>query len=205
MSSLHVNTLEGPTGVNEIRMKSPSILYAPGHIVQVRHNTVFTRVYMNPPNNDGGMRGDNQAGDVYDGGLIIRPMDISIRPSSPRSCIYVEFCMFYEAGHDTVFSILRDFSLVGAQYQMTDLNAARWVGAGGARYDNNNDSTPSYICLPWFDFPGTTEQVTYSIAAKSSNSSSQTLILNGTFANYPNGADAHEIGTSFSIAQEIAR
>ena len=205
MSALNVNTLEGPTGVNQIRMKYPSVLYAPGHIVQVRFNQVFQRVYMNPPTNDGGMRGDNQAGDVFSGGIIIRPMDISIKPSTPRSAIYIEFCMHYEASADTVFTILRDKNLIGAQYQMEDLNAGKWVGAGITRYDNNNDSTPSYICIPWVDYPGTTEWVSYHVAVKSSNSSGQTFILNGTFSNYPNGADAYEIGTSFSIAQEIAR
>lgn len=205
MSMLRVNTLEGPAGVNQIYMRTPSVLYAPGHIIQVRYSTVFQRVYMNPPTNDGGMRGDVQAGDIYDGGIIIRPLDISIKPTSPRSAIILEFNIHYEASADTVLSVMRDSNLIGAQYQMEDLNAGKWVGAGITRYDNNNSSTPSYINLPWVDYPGTTEWVTYSVAVKSSNSSGQTFVLNGTMSSYIYGTDAEEMGTSFSIAQEVAR
>jgi hypothetical protein len=201
MSQLNVNTLRSPGTV--IRVPDPNRIYAPGHIIQVKWKMSMERMYYSIPNNDGGMRGDIFAQGIHQGGTIIRPLDITIAATSINSWVHVEFNLFFEGSHNIVFSVLRDGQLVGAQYNGAQ-NAGRWVGAGVSRYDNNNDSTPSYINLPWVDRPGHTQPVTYSIAAKSSGASNLTLTLNATLANYLNGADAYEQGVSFSIAQEIA-
>jgi hypothetical protein len=169
----------------------------------VAYSISFERAYYNIPNNDGGMRADTFAEGVLQGGTVIRPLDITIQPKSLDSWIFVEFNVFYECAPDIVFSILRDNTLVGAQWG-SGYNQGRWTGAGTARYDNNNDSTPDYINLPWIERPGTLDPVTYSFVVKSSNSSAHEFILNGTYANYQFGSDAYEQGVSFSIAQEIA-
>lgn len=201
MSRLNFNTLQGPGAV--VRVQRPNVIYAPGHVIDVAFNMSFERAYYNIPNNDGGMRGDIFAEGIHQGGTPIRPLDITIKPKSPYSWIFVEFNVFYECANDIVFTILRDGQLVGAQWG-SGYNQGKWTGAGTARYDNNNDSTPSYIHLPWVDQPGTTDPVTYSFAAKSSGGSNHEFILNGTYSNYQYGADAYEQGVSFSIAQEIA-
>lgn len=201
MSRLNVNTLQGPS--NQIRVAYPNCVYAPGHIVQVKWNLSMERIYYAIPNNDGGMRADSFAEGSNQGGTILRPLDITITPRSKRSFINVEFNVFYEADTDQVFTILRDGNLIGSQWG-SGYNQGKWSGAGSSRYDNNNDSTPSYINLPWIDCPGTTNPVTYSFAVKSSNSSAKSFVLNGTYSNYQFGADAYEQGCSFSLAQEIA-
>jgi hypothetical protein len=161
------------------------------------------RFYYAVPTNDGGMRADSFAEGSNQGGTIIRPLDITITPRSRRSFINVEFNLFYETHHNVVFVVLRDGNLIGSQWG-SGYNQGKWSGAAVARYDNNDDSTPSYLNLPWIDCPGTTHPVTYSIAVKSSDSAARSLTLNSTLSNYQFGADAYEQGCSFSIAQEIA-
>lgn len=205
MSRLNVNAIQGPSNV--VRVAYPNVIYAPGNIIQVRWNTSMERTYYTVPNNDAGMRGGNFAEGINQGGVIIRPLDITITPRSPDSFIFVEFNMFYECSHDVVFSVLRDGQLVGAQFQSGGTQtgqSGKWTGAAVSRYDNNNDSTPSYLNLPWIDCPGVSHPITYSIAAKSSNSTQHGFTLNCTLSNYQYGTDAYEQGVSFSIAQEIA-
>ena len=201
MSRLNFNTLQGPSNV--VRVQHPNAVYAPGHAIQVKWNLSMERFYYSIPNNDGGMRADSFAEGSNQGGTIIRPLDISIIPKSPDSWIFVEFNVFYECDNNIVFSILRDGQLVGAQWG-SGYAQGKWTGAGTARYDNNNSSTPSYINLPWIDQPGTTDPVTYSFAAKSSGGSNVEFILNATYSSYQFGSDDLEQGCSFSIAQEIA-
>lgn len=201
MSGLNFNTLQGTSGV--VRVAQPNVIYAPGHAIQVKWNLSMERFYYNIPDNDSGMRDASFAEGSNQGGTIIRPLDITITPKSMDSFIHVEFNVFYETDANCVFSILRDGQLVGAQWQNGGVSG-RWVGAGVARYDNNNSSTPSYIHLPWVDRPGTTDPVTYSFAAKNSAGSNINFILNATYVNYQFGSDDLEQGCSFSIAQEIA-
>lgn len=201
MTQLNVNTIQGPSNV--IRVAQPNVIYAPGHIIQVKWALSMERIYYTLPNNDGGMRGDIFAEGINQGGTILRPLDITIVPKSPESFVHVEFNVFYEASNDVIFNILKDGQLIGAQYG-SGYNQHRWVGAAVSRYDNNNDSTPSYLNVPWVDRPGTTNPVTYSIAAISSSGSTYSLTLNSTISNYQYGTDAYEQGCSFSIAQEIA-
>jgi hypothetical protein len=201
MSQLKFNELQGTSNI--VRVESPNVIYAPGHVIQVKWNLSMERFYYAIPDNDSGMRGSSFAEGSNQGGTIIRPLDITIIPKSVNSWIHVEFNMFFEANHNQVFSILRDGQLIGAGFQDGGADG-RYVGAGVARYDANDDSTPAYLHLPWIDRPGTTSAVTYSIAAKNSAGSNQSLTLNSTIANYQFGADAYEQGCSFSIAQEIA-
>lgn len=203
MSVLKVDNITGP-----VRVAYPNAVYAPGHIVQVQYSVAMQRHYYTVPNNDGGMRADTFAEGVHEGGVIVRPLDVSIKPRSRDSFIFIEFNVFYEGGNDIVFTILRDGSMVGAAQPDHEVigrwGASKQQGIGVSRYDNNYDSTPSYIQVPWIDRPGKTEWVTYSFAVKSSGGSSQSFTLNTTLTNYQNGADAYEQGVSFGIAQEIA-
>ena len=201
MSQLKFNELQGTSNI--VSVESPNVIYAPWHVIQDKRNLSMERFYYAIPNNDDGMRGSSFAEGSNQGGTIIRPLDITIIPKSVNSWIHVEFNLFYEGDNNIVFSILRDGQLIGAGFQDGGSDG-RYVGAGVARYDNNSDSTPSYINLPWIDRPGTTSAVTYSIAAKSGTGSNYSLTLNSTISSYQFGSDAYEQGCSFSIAQEIA-
>lgn len=199
--TLRVNNIFGTSNI--IRVAKPDVIYAPGHIIDVAFTMSMERMYFATPNNDASMRGGVNAENVFQGGTIITPLDVTITPKSPDSWIFVEFNVFYEMQTDNVFTILRDGQLVGAQWN-TGTTQGRWTGAGSASYDNNQDSTPSYINLPWVDRPGTTDPVTYSFAVKGSGATAYEFTLNSTLTNYLNGTDSYEQGVSFSIAQEIA-
>lgn len=206
MSALNVNTITPESGTNVFCYR-PNVVAWPGGTVQVVHNTVFKRVYYSIPNNDGGMRGDVFAEGINQGGTILRPLDIVIAPKSRRNFVQLEFNIFYEAHQDIVFTVLRDGNLIGAQNTelINSYGTGRWVGAAVSRYDNNNDSTPSYLQLNWIDNPSTINPVTYSVAVKSAGGSNFDITLNCTLSNYLDGADGYEQGTSFAIAQEIGR
>jgi hypothetical protein len=190
----------------EVRIAQPNAIYQPGQIIQVKYSRAMQRLRYNIPNNDGGSRGDVFATGISEGGTIIRPLDITIQPKSLDSYIFIEFCVAYEAGQNMVFNIVRDGMLVGAAFgNVNDISySSKWTGAGVSRYDNNDSSTPSHICLPWVDRPGTTEPVTYGFAARSSDGSNLEFMLNTTYGSYLNGSDDLEVGVSFGIAQEIA-
>lgn len=202
--TLRVNAINA-TGT-EVRVAAPNAIYQPGQIIQVKWSRAMQRLRYNIPNNDGGSRGDIFATGIVDGGTIIRPLDVTITPKSPDSFIFIEFCVAYEAGNNMVFNIVRDGMLVGAAYGNVNdqVYNSKWTGAGVSRYDNNDSSTPSHICLPWVDRPGTTSPVTYGFAARSSDSSNLEFMLNTTYSSYQNGSDDLEVGVSFGIAQEIA-
>jgi hypothetical protein len=191
---------------SSVRIAHPNAIYQPGQIIQVRWSRAMQRLRYNIPNNDGGSRGDIFATGISEGGTIIRPLDVTITPKSLDSYIFIEFCVAYETDNNVVFNIVRDGMLVGAAFgNVNDLNYnSRWTGAGVSRYDNNNSSTPGYICLPWVDRPGTTSPVTYGFAVRSSGGSNHEFMLNTTYGSYQNGQDDHEVGVSFGIAQEIA-
>lgn len=191
---------------SSVRIASPNAIYQPGQIIQVKWSRAMQRLRYNIPNNDGGSRGDVFATGISEGGTIIRPLDVTITPKSLDSYIFVEFCVAYEATNNIVFNIVRDGMLVGAAFGNVNDNVynSRWSGAGVSRYDNNDSSTPSHICLPWVDRPGTTDAVTYGFAVRSSGGGNHEFMLNTTYGSYQNGQDDHEVGVSFGIAQEIA-
>jgi hypothetical protein len=191
---------------SSVRIAHPNAIYQPGQIIQVRWSRAMQRLRYNVPNNDGGSRGDVFATGISEGGTIIRPLDVTITPKSLDSYIFIEFCVAYECGNNAVFNIVRDGMLVGAAFGNVNdvVYNSRWTGAGISRYDNNDSSTPSHICLPWVDRPGTTDPVTYGFAVRSSDGSNLEFMLNTTYGSYLNGQDDHEVGVSFGIAQEIA-
>lgn len=190
----------------EVRIAHPNAIYQPGQIIQVKYSRAMQRLRYNVPNNDGGSRGDIFATGISEGGTIIRPLDVIIQPKSLDSYIFIEFCVAYEATNNIVFNIVRDGMLVGAAFGNVNdqVYASKWTGAGVSRYDNNDSSTPSHICLPWVDRPGTTDPVTYGFAVRSSGGSNHEFMLNTTYGSYLNGQDDLEVGVSFGIAQEIA-
>jgi hypothetical protein len=202
--TLKVNNISA-VGSN-VRIAHPNVIYQPGQIIQVKYSQSMQRLRYNIPNNDGGSRGDIFATGITQGGTVITPLNVTIQPKTLDSYIFIEFNVFYETDNNISFNIVRDGMLVGAAFGNVNdqVYNSKWSGAGVARYDNNNDSTPSYISLPWVDRPGTTDPVTYGFAVRSSGGSNYEFMLNTTYGSYQNGQDDYEVGVSFGIAQEIA-
>jgi hypothetical protein len=207
MSTLLVDNL-GVTSGNAILARTPNVFYWPGAHVQTVFNLCETRAYYYVPNNDGGQRANYGPNYSRQGGVPISQLNLTIAPTSNRSWVQIEFNIFYETNENIIFNVLRDGQLISSPNivdQPATNTTGRWVGAGVSRYDNNGDSTPSYIQLNWMDQPGTIEPVTYSVAVISSNGSEYAFTLNSTLSNYQFGGDAYEQGVSFTIANEIAR
>lgn len=195
MSTLNVGTLQATNGVS-IEIPKPHSLYSTGHVIQTVYNVSQERHYYTVPQTD-------SKNTFYSGAcIVLEPMTIEITPKSPDSLIYVEFCLYYETHHDTVFVVTRDNNILGTNWAW-GTSIGTWNGVAVSRYDNNQDSTPSYLTMPWVDRAGTTEPIRYSVGVRYASRSTNSIILNGTYSNYQFGADAYEQGVSFSIAQEI--
>lgn len=201
MKRLNVNNITGTNNI--IRMQKPNAFYSPGNIVQVAYSICEERYYQAVPRRREGFLSE-WGGQAQHGGVPIEPLNVVIEPRSENSWMLVEFHLFYEVSNDVNFVILRDENLVGSQYYGSDVNQGVWSSLAPSRYDNNDDSTPSYLNCCCFDRPGRTTPVTYKLATISSNGNNYTARINVTHSNYVNGADAYEIGVSFGIVQEIA-
>jgi hypothetical protein len=202
MSQLIVDTIRSNGSV--VRVEKPNVLNIPGHIVDTTFNVAMQQFYYKIPSNNDSMRGSHVAEGAYGPGMIIRPLDITVTPKTPNNWFHIEWNVHFEAHHDVVFNAARDGQYIGGQLYGGDQNQSRWNGLGVSRYDNNNDSTPSYINMSIMDRPGTISPTTYSFCVRTSDNAQREMVLNCTLGSYENGTDNHEIGVSFAIAQEIA-
>lgn len=192
--TLNVNTLQAAS--TNILVPSPHSLYATGHIIQTKHIMAQERLYFSVPEN-------NSRWQYANGTTPLHPLRITITPKSAESLLYVEFNCFFETDNNVVFLILRNDNVEGAGWD-NGQDTGIWNGAGVSRYDNNTDSTPAYITIPWVSKARTTSPVTFCLGIRYSNRSTYGFTFNSTYSNYQNGADAYEQGVSFAIVHEIA-
>jgi hypothetical protein len=132
--------------------------------------------------------------------ITITPVNISITPRFSSSKILVQWTLNGEDHHDTSFCVLRNGTLIGFNTQAGNV---RWSGVIAGDYDVDHNSTPNNIKIEWFDNPGTTSSVTYSVAARPSSQYTGWYALNRTINRL--GEDAYENGVSTAIAWEIAQ
>lgn len=205
MSQLTVSQILAPGG-GPVRMDEPSVLYAPGHVIQVVWGISKEKYYYPVGDNNDSERGFFGGGST-NSNVILRPLDITITPHSVNSFIHVEFNVCYEAEHNMGFQILRNGGLIGIRegdVSVDGIDIGNWQIGAVSRYDANTDTTPSVVTFCVVDRPGTTEPVTYSVGVRRGSTSSHTLVLNGAYSNPYAGQDSYEAGVSVSIAQEIA-
>lgn len=206
MSQLNVNSIFGP-GSTAVRVESPSVVYAPGHIIQVVWGISKEKYYQPIGDNNDSARGFFGGG-TWNANSILRPLDLKVTPKSLNSFIHLEYNVCYEADWNIGFQILRNGHPIsirqGDPSVDGDFNLQTQQVAAVGRYDNNTDTTPSVVTFCGIDRPGTLEPVVYSVGVRCTNSRSVTMVLNGGYSNYQAGSDGLEAGVSVSIAQEIA-
>lgn len=133
-------------------------------------------------------------------GTTITDLNLTITPKSTSSLIMIEYSIFCEVTHDTVWLMHRGGSLIGYN---TDAGNNYWSGLSANLYDGDNSTTPWNCHLIYFDRPGTTSAVTYAPAFRPSNGNTFTLALNRSLNSV--GTSGQENGVSIGVAMEIAQ
>lgn len=132
-------------------------------------------------------------------GTQITPLNLTITPTRFDSVIWLRWTLFYEAHHDTVFTVQQGTSLIGFN---TYRGNVRWSGILTPLYDNDYATTPQNSTINWFVNAGSTVARTYSLCIRSSSSGNYTLALNRSLQSI--GSESIENGVSYGIAREIS-
>ena len=142
---------------------------------------------------------------------FIDALDVKITPRDVNSGIMIQAMLNGEgnsAEENIVYNIHRKIGSnttsdeLGIRTDATNgLLGARMVGITTQQYDNDEHSTMNNIFIQFIDTPSTTEEVTYSIAIKSGNSTTWTLNSVNTRST---NDDAYERATSNVILTELA-
>jgi len=192
MSRLTVSSLSAPsTAGNRINVPSPTILYAPGHILQVVQNHIWSQTTVSVPNS-------------YTTFTDIPDLNCSITPKSTASQIYVVVRWFGEFNNEAatwnlMWNIKRNGTLIGRNPAWpTDRNTGLHISALSYR-DVDSNSTPEMTMYNFLDSPATTSAVTYQACVVT-----DTAIVLHTNRTVGYAAGGHEAGTSSITLMEIA-
>lgn len=134
-------------------------------------------------------------------GTEITLLNQTITPRRSDSKLLIYWEVQGEAHWDGTFVIWKNGSIMSNGYN-TAVGNQRWSGYATFPYDPDFSTTPQRMILTFIDTPNTTTPVTYSIAYRSSNGSSQTFQLNRPIASA--GTDGHEVAVSMGYIMEIA-
>jgi hypothetical protein len=211
MSQLKVNTIQGNTS-STVFINSPSSLYMPGSVVQVRYKVSMDRVYYRVQNNDRRPGPENNIiRPTQTQATLLEPLEIVVQPKSINSWFYIEYNIFCEASWDNTMGVARNNNSISGGQALQQIPEAglydTWLNSNGVavlHYDNNTDSTPINVVFGWWDRPQTLNPVTYTPWVKNANNRDDGFVLNATWSNYQNGGDSYEQGVSFGLVEEWA-
>jgi hypothetical protein len=187
MSTLITDELSGRKDGNHIiALPNNNTLYAPGHVIQ----TVWRKMDQHATYNS---FADNVSRDISG-------LDISITLKRANSQVYLQWYLFYESHYDLTFQAKRGGTVIGFN---SEVGNVRWSGIGVGEYEHsfNQDSTPSYTNLCWFDSPGSVGPHTYTLGSRSSTGTNYDIRINRSWGSF---SDNYEAGVSWAIVQEIA-
>ena len=192
MTTLKVGNIKALSG-NTIVMPGGHSVISPGSVIQCvikRYDTATTYT----------------TGTIF-GGVEFVDMRVSITPKQSTSLIMCSFQIHGEGGstHDYVMTVFKNGAVPDGPYagynNQTDRNF--WSGyAMPLPYEGDYNSTPFTSTMRYFDFPKTTNLLTYAPGVQNSNGSSYTWYLNRTVGASQAG---YEQGVSYSMAWEIAQ
>ena len=131
-------------------------------------------------------------------GVAIHELDVTITPKKSGNKIILEWVINFEATEDMVFTVLRNGTLLA---NSDDGGSHKWSGIAAVPYDQNLDSTPSNVTVKIVDESSLDVVTTYSLAVKSTGSSSADLWLNRTYGRA--GEQSYENMLSYGQAMEI--
>ena len=151
------------------------------------------------------IRVDSQAtytGNTSGNGTEISLMNQTITPRRSDSKLMIYWEVQGEAHWDGTIVIWKNGSIMSNGYNTVSGNN-RWSGYATFPYDPDFSTTPQRMIMTFIDTPGSTSPVTYSIAYRSSNATTQTFYLNRPVAD--GGSDGREVGVSMGYIMEIAQ
>jgi hypothetical protein len=193
MTILTVGNIKALSG-NTIVMPGGHSVISPGSVIQCvikRYDTATTYTTGNSI-----------------GGVEFSDLRVSIKPKRSNSMIMCSFQMFGEGGstHDYVMTIFKNGAVPDGPYAGYNNQANRNFWSGYAMplpYESDYSSTPFTATMRYFDFPKTTNLLTYAPGVQNTAGSSYTWYLNRTVGS--TGTTNYENGVSYSMAWEIAQ
>jgi hypothetical protein len=192
MSRLVVDTLQGTTsGGNRVSVPAGHTLYAPGHVIQVVHNSITVPTSVSIPS-------------AYATHTNIPDFFATITPKSVSSKIYVMVRWFGEfspnnASWNTMFGVKRNGTAVGLNPSNAG-TGGQGISMAALSYNlNDNDSTPEMMYFDYYDTPSSVSALTYQVYASAVTAS--TLFTNRTVNTVAGG---YEYGRSNITLMEIA-
>lgn len=104
---------------------------------------------------------------ISSGWYDIPAMSVTINPTASNSFFRIDVRWFGEVSSawDVVFGITRNGILINMPSQEGTRNGSLAVPLQ-SYIDDNNDSTPEYVCFSTIDYPQTTSQLTYRLVAR---------------------------------------
>ena len=141
-------------------------------------------------------------------GVEFVDMRIAIKPKMLTSMIMCSFQMFGEGAstHDYVMTIFKNGAVPDGPYAGYNNQADKQFWSGYAMplpYETDYNSTPFTSTMRYFDFPKTTDILTYAPGVKNTAGTSYTWFLNRTAGS--TGTTSYENGVSYGMAWEIAQ
>jgi hypothetical protein len=142
------------------------------------------------------------------GGVEMTDLRVSIRPKRSNSMIMCTFQVFSEGAstHDYVMTVFKNGAVPDGPYAGFNNQAGRQFWSGYAMplpYETDYNSTPFTSTMRYFDFPKTTDLITYAPGVQNTAGTSYTWFLNRTAGSV--GTTSYENGASISMAWEIAQ
>ena len=193
MSRLVLSTLQGTTSnSNTVDVAAGHTLYAPGHVIQMVHNSFTTPTSVSVPVSS---VSNTNIPDFF----------ATITPKRTNSKIYITVRWFGEfspqtATWNTMFGIKRNGTAIGANPN-TGAGANGIAMAALSYYASDANSTPETMYLDYYDSPNTTTAVVYQLCANATDAST-VIYTNRTVTA---GAAAYEYGRSTITLWEIAQ
>lgn len=192
MSNLRVNSISARAGSGIINIPSGNDLYAPGHVIQVVQNHVWTHTTVSVPAS-------------YTTFTDVPGLSCNITPKSANSKILVVVRWMGEFGvvgatWNLMWNLKRNGTLIGRDPTWpTDRNTGLQVSA--TSYTSaDNSSTPESVIYNYLDSPGVSTTLTYQACVETDNA---TVLYTNRTVSY--AATGHEAGTSSITLMEIGQ
>jgi len=185
MSTLFVDSIQPKTTGQAITVATTN---QAGHVLQVKYFQLTTS--------------QTESISTANADQVITNFNINITPSSTSSIIKLEANVMYESVSDptnTMWFFYRDSTKLG-NTQGSPGGRRIGISHGSISFPTaNNDSTPEFTTLTYFDAPSSTSQITYKLGINPNTTNS--VFINRSVTDTNN--NGHERGVSFISATEI--
>lgn len=189
-TTVRFDKLESTYGKFSASATSDGKVYRPGTIAQVVTKRSDAQTLYSSP--------------ISGNGTTITDLSITITPKFGNSLLVCKWMINGESHHDNVILIHKDGLLSITQNEEGYNNTAgnsRWSGILAARYDMDNNTTPTNMFLQYMATVKNTNAITFSPAVRATAGTAYTFALNRTLES--TGADYREAMVSTGTIWEI--